>query len=66
MAKKEEYQKKKHNQSLEEQAINQSTKDGEDINHQVEERREQHLPRDTAWYYLAYALLYKELFTIKN
>nr|WP_286944119.1 hypothetical protein [Allomuricauda sp.] len=48
MAKKEEYQKKKHNQSLEEQAINQSTKDGEDINHQVEERREQHLPRDTA------------------
>ncbi|WP_170218317.1 hypothetical protein [Flagellimonas lutaonensis] len=48
MAKKEKYQKKKHNQSLEEQAINQSTKDGEDINHQVEERREQHLPRDTA------------------
>lgn len=48
--KKETYhkEKKKHNQSLEEQAINQSTKDGEDINHQVEERREQHLPRDTA------------------
>ena len=48
--KKEKHQKekKKHNQSLEEQAINQSTKDGEDINHQVEERREQHLPRDTA------------------
>lgn len=41
-------EKKKHNQSLREQAINKSEVDGEDINHQVAEKREHHQPRDTA------------------
>jgi len=39
---------RKNDQSLKEQAINKTTQDGEDINHQVKERREKHLPRDTA------------------
>lgn len=35
-------------QSLKEQAINHKEVDGKDINHQVEQRREQHKPRDNA------------------
>ena len=41
----EEKQKK---QSLKEQAINKKEADGEEVNDQVKERREKHLPRDTA------------------
>ncbi|GAA0872867.1 hypothetical protein GCM10009117_20140 [Gangjinia marincola] len=44
--KKEELEKQK--QSIKEQAINHSETQGMDINHQVEQRREQHQPRDTA------------------
>lgn len=44
--KKEEEKRKK--QRRREQAINKSEVDGEDINHQVEDKRDHHLPRDTA------------------
>ncbi|WP_343487342.1 hypothetical protein [Allomuricauda sp. d1] len=47
--KKEQHKEKnKNNQSLREQAINKSEVDGQDINHQVEDKRDHHLPRDTA------------------
>lgn len=34
--------------SLKEQAINHKETDGKKINHQQQQRREKHLPRDTA------------------
>lgn len=35
-------------QSLKEQAIDESATDGKKINHQVQDKRDQHQPRDTA------------------
>mgnify|MGYP000692488768 CR=1 FL=1 len=37
-----------HNQSMKEQAINKKTKDGREVNDQVKDKKEKHLPRDTA------------------
>lgn len=44
----ENQQTKKDNKSLREQAINQEETQGKEINHQVEQRKEQHQPRDNA------------------
>lgn len=39
---------KSENQSLKEQAIDESATHGKKINHQVQDKRDQHQPRDTA------------------
>ena len=39
---------KSDNQSLKEQAIDESATQGKKINHQVKDKREKHQPRDTA------------------
>lgn len=39
---------KSEKQQLKEQAINKSEVEGQKINHQVEDKRDHHLPRDTA------------------
>ncbi len=46
--KKEEKNRDKENQSQKEQAVNKSATQGKEINHQVEQKREKHQPRDTA------------------
>lgn len=39
---------KSENQNLKEKAIDESASQGEKINHQVQDKRDQHQPRDTA------------------